>query len=161
MKPTISNLAWAGMDSEPYYRLLVDWRIVVLEVAPTSQVGGNWSSAFCIRDASCRRKALAAKGITTIGLQSLFCQHPELQLAEGPDTDTDTGTRLVAPATQLVHVCCGVGDQYLVTRAPANRKRCGTSARTRAIFRGQHGSNPPTTGIHQQVGAVREVCPCE
>jgi sugar phosphate isomerase/epimerase len=123
MKLAISNLAWAGVDAEPYYRLLVDWRIGGLEVAPSVLFSGNWSAAFCTREVSRHRKALAANGITTIGLQSLFYGHPEFQLAEGPDTDT--GTRLLAHAQQLVQLCCELGGQYLLIGAPANRKRCG------------------------------------
>jgi len=93
-------LAWAGMESEPYYRLLIDMGVFALEVAPTVLFDGGWASALSRRDASRCREDLAAKGLTTVGLQSLFHQYPECQLAEGPETET--AVRLVAHARQLV-----------------------------------------------------------
>jgi D-psicose/D-tagatose/L-ribulose 3-epimerase len=120
MKPAVSNLAWVGSDSRPYYQLLAGLDVVAVEVAPTVLLGEEFD-VNAPRDVDAARQALADFGLSVSGLQSLYYRHPEFQFADGPLV----ASSLTAYSDRLVDLCCELGGRYLLVGAPANRRLSG------------------------------------
>jgi Xylose isomerase-like TIM barrel len=120
VKPAVSNLAWAGADSPPYYELLAELNVAGLEVAPTVVFGEEFDVSRRV-DVSSHLRGLSDFGLSVTGLQSLYYRHPEFQFADGPVA----GSPLVAYSERLVDLCCELDASYLILGSPANRRLSG------------------------------------
>lgn len=114
----ISNIALSAYDHAGQLRHLPELGILGLEVAPSRIWHDTWEK-LVPGQVEAYRKEIENAGLKVVGLHSLFFDHPELGLFEGPEVRARTLDFLV----HLSSVCRDLGGRSLVYGG--GRKRGG------------------------------------
>lgn len=116
MKIAISNIAWDPAENEEVARIMKEYNVTSLEVAPTKL----WSAPETANDADIQQVKdwWNKQGIQIVSGQSLLYGHPELKLFESLENRNQTFEYL----SKIVTVLGKLGARALVFGSPKNRQ---------------------------------------
>ncbi len=109
MKYSVSNIALPAHDHLDVLPRLTDMGLDAIEVAPSRVWRDTWRGLNARRVGDYRR-AVEAAGLKTVGLHSLFFDHPELGLFRDPGARAETMAFMV----HLSAVCRDLGGRTLI-----------------------------------------------
>ena len=117
MKLAVSNIAMPSFDHEDIIRVLAQWGITGLEVAPSKV----WEDIFSITHAQVDiyRRQVERAGMKVVGIHSLFYDQPCLGLFKSGELHERTLDFLV----HLSRICADLGGSTIVFGSPQSRKR--------------------------------------
>lgn len=116
MNIAISNIAWDPKENEEVIRIMKEYSVTSLEVAPTKL----WDKPEQVNDSEIQqvKEWWNKQGIQIVSGQSLLYGHPELKLFESLENRNQTFEYL----SKIVTVLGKLGAQALVFGSPKNRQ---------------------------------------